>query len=142
VSDPGAKLVAAVRTQFGAYAKIESVPGASALTAGLSLAGLGFDHFLFLGFLPHKKGRQTMLKEIMASEYSVVLYESKHRIVKLLEELIAMSEKTGASLEVSVGRELTKMHESFYIGSSARVLADLNKDPNNLKGEFVVLIKK
>ncbi len=144
ISDPGSKLVSTVRREFGAElgksVLIESVPGVAALTAAVSIAGVGFDRFLFLGFLPNKKGRQTMLKEIMASEYPVILYESKHRIIKLLEELESVRGKT--ELDISVARELTKMHESFYNGTAAGVLKEIKADPNNLKGEFVVLIKK
>ncbi len=140
ISDPGSKLVSVVRKEFSDSVLIESVPGVSALTAAISIAGVGFDRFLFLGFLPNKKGRQTMLKEIMASEYPVVLYESKHRIVKLLEELEVVRGKI--ELDVSVARELTKMYESFYNGTAVSVLKEINADSNNLKGEFVVLIKK
>lgn len=140
ISDPGSKLVSVVRKEFGRDVLIESVPGVTALTAAISIAGTGFDRFLFLGFLPNKKGRQTMLREIMASEYPVVLYESKHRIIKLLEELEVARGKT--ELKVSVARELTKMYESFYSGTASSVLKEISADPNNLKGEFVVLIKK
>jgi 16S rRNA (cytidine1402-2'-O)-methyltransferase len=140
ISDPGSKLVSVVRKEFGDDVLIESVPGVAALTAAISIAGTGFDRFLFLGFLPNKKGRQTMLREIMASVYPVVLYESKHRIIKLLEELEVIRDKT--ELEVSVARELTKMYESFYNGTAVSVLKEIKADPNNLKGEFVVLIKK
>lgn len=142
ISDPGGKLVSLVREQLGASVLIESVPGASALGAAISIAGAGFDRFLFLGFLPHKKGRQTMIKEINASKHSVVIYESKHRIIKLLEELEKSNVDLSSDLEIMVARELTKMHESFYLGSPQKVLAELLKDQNNLKGEFVVLIKK
>jgi len=142
VSDPGSYLVAAVRQELGETVKIESVPGPSALTAALSLAGTGFDRFLFLGFLPHKKGRQTMLKEIFTSEYPAVVYESKHRIIKLLEELTKMGAEKRIKINVSVARELTKLHESFYVGEPDAVGEKLQADVNNLKGEFVVLIKK
>lgn len=142
ISDPGGKLVSQVREQLGESVLIESIPGASALGAAISIAGAGFDRFLFLGFLPHKKGRQTMIKEINASKYSVAIYESKHRLVKLLEELEKISVDSGSVLEIMVARELTKMHESFYIGTPREVLNVLGKDQNNFKGEFVVLIKK
>ena len=142
ISDPGGKLVSLVREQLGESILIESVPGASALGAAISIAGAGFDRFLFLGFLPHKKGRQTMIKEINASKHSVAIYESKHRIIKLLEELEKSSTESESILEIMVARELTKMHESFYVGTPQKVLAELLKAPNNLKGEFVVLIKK
>lgn len=142
ISDPGGKLVSLVREKLGESVLIESVPGASALGAAISIAGAGFDRFLFLGFLPHKKGRQTMIKEINASKHSVAIYESKHRIIKLLEELEKSNAGSDSVLEIMVARELTKMHESFYVGTPQTVLAELLKDPNNLKGEFVVLIKK
>jgi 16S rRNA (cytidine1402-2'-O)-methyltransferase len=142
VSDPGGKLVSLARQALGADLKVESVPGASALAAALSIAGAGFDRFLFLGFLPHKKGRQTMLQEIFESDYPAVVYESKHRIVKLLEELTKMSREVELPVQVIVARELTKMFENLYSGTPAEVLASLQSDANNLKGEFVVLIKK
>ena len=142
ISDPGSKLVSDVRREFGDEVRIESVPGVSALAAAVSIAGAGFDRFLFLGFLPHKKGRQTMLKEIFASDYPAVAYESKHRMAKLLEELATMSRETGIAVEVKVARELTKMFESFYSGSPEEVLAQLQADPNALKGEFVIMISK
>ncbi|MFA5184638.1 MAG: 16S rRNA (cytidine(1402)-2'-O)-methyltransferase [Patescibacteria group bacterium] len=142
ISDPGGKLVSLVRAEFGDQVLIESVPGVSALATAVSIAGAGFDRFLFLGFLPHKKGRQTMLKEIFASEYPVIIYESKHRIVKLLEELEKMSGELGTQIKVQVARELTKLHESFYHGAPAEILVKLQYEPHNLKGEFVVLINR
>jgi 16S rRNA (cytidine1402-2'-O)-methyltransferase len=146
ISDPGGKLVALVREKFAAeikvgQIKIESVPGPSALATAVSIAGAGFDRFLFLGFLPHKKGRQTMLKEISASAYPVLVYESKHRIVKLLEELEKFNEGI-KPYQLTVCRELTKMFESVYQGQAAEILAELLKDANNLKGEFVVIITR
>ena len=142
ISDPGGKLISLVRAELGSDVIIESVPGVSALATAVSIAGVGFDRFLFLGFLPHKKGRQTMLKEIFASEYPAIVYESKHRIIKLLEELAKMSGEEKQPLSVMVARELTKLHESFYAGGPEEILSELQKDPNNLKGEFVVLINK
>lgn len=147
ISDPGGKLVSMVRAEFKviedaeSLVKIESVPGPAALTTAVSISGAGLDRFLFLGFLPNKKGRQTMLKEISASDYPVIVYESKHRIVKLLEELEKFNENK-KPYEVTVCRELTKMFESLYEGGASDILEKLMKDPNNLKGEFVVIIKK
>jgi 16S rRNA (cytidine1402-2'-O)-methyltransferase len=108
------------------------------LTAALSIAGIPADKFVFLGFLPHKKGRQTLIKKIILSEWPVVLYESKYRITKLMEEL--MSATAEAPKKIIVGRELTKMFESVYRGSPETVLEELKKDAHNLKGEFVVII--
>ena len=111
VSDPGARLVAAVREQLP-EATIEAIPGPSALTAALSIAGLSSDQFLFLGFLPHKKGRQTALKDIAHCTFPVVLYESPHRILKLLTELGKFAPKS----RVTIARELTKIHEEVLVG--------------------------
>ncbi|MBN2854531.1 16S rRNA (cytidine(1402)-2'-O)-methyltransferase [Patescibacteria group bacterium] len=142
ISDPGSKLVSLVREEIGEQVLIESVPGVSALTTAISIAGAGFDRFLFLGFLPHKKGRQTMLKEVFKSEYPSALYESKHRVLKLMDELAIMSLEFKIKLKISLARELTKMHESFYEGSLEEIKEILLSNPNNQKGEFVVLIKK
>lgn len=111
------------------------IPGPSALTTALSIAGVSVDEFLFLGFLPHKKGRQTLLKEIATSKRSVVLYESKYRIVKLLEEL---EQHECGDRGIVVCRELTKKFETVYRGRVAEVAARLNAQ--QLKGEFVVII--
>ena len=133
ISDPGARLVAAVRV---AGYRVDAIPGASALTAALSIAGLESDAFVFIGFLPHKKGRQTALKEIVARDMPTVLYESPHRILKLLKEL----ETVGIEC-VSIGRELTKMHEEFIVGTPAELAASLEKR-GAVRGEFVVIVHR
>jgi len=132
ISDPGGKLVAAAVAQGH---RVEVVPGPSALTAAVSLAGLAMDRFLFLGFLPHKKGRQTLLKKIAESEYPVVLYESVHRINKLLSELNQLSPLS----QLIVCRELTKKFETVYRGTAVAVSQQLK--PTETKGEFVVIIE-
>ena len=132
ISDPGARLVARVREQLP-EAIIEAIPGASALTATLSIAGMDTATFTFLGFLPHKKGRQTALKEIMTSEIPVVLYESPHRIEKLLKELEGVS-------RVTIARELTKIHEEVVSGTPGEVLAHFAEHPDTIRGEFVVIV--
>src|SRR3989344_8102115 len=118
ISDPGARLVACVREHVKHsvfdMVHIEAIPGPSALTAVLSIAGLDATGFTFLGFLPHKKGRQTALKKITAmvrkdspqGGMPVVLYESPHRILKLLKEL-SLHDRA----RVTLARELTKIHE-------------------------------
>lgn len=138
ISDPGSALVEVVRKECGSEVNIESVPGPSALGAALSIAGVGCDRFLFLGFLPHKKGRQTMLKEIVASDYPAVVYESKHRVEKLLKELIALE----VNFQVTICRELTKKFESVYKGTPEEMLNIFTEDEDMGKGEFVVIIKK
>ena len=133
VSDPGARLVSLIRANGGIT--IEAIPGASALTAALSIAGLDSDAFTFLGFLPHKKGRQTALKKIASSEIPVVLYESPHRILKLLKELDAVVPKS----RVTVARELTKVHEEVVAGTPKEVAESLEKR-KAVRGEFVVIV--
>ncbi|MBI2612493.1 16S rRNA (cytidine(1402)-2'-O)-methyltransferase [Candidatus Kaiserbacteria bacterium] len=133
VSDPGARLVAKVREELP-ETKIEAVPGPSALTAALSIAGVPVDEFVFLGFLPHKKGRQTALKKIAASEIPVVLYESPHRILKLLQEL----EKVSPKRHIVVARELTKIHEEVLSGTPGE-LAQVIKARRKDRGEFVLI---
>lgn len=142
ISDPGATLTAAVRAEFGVEAKIEGIPGASAIITALSISGWPVDRFSFLGFLPHKKGRQTMIKEILAIDYPVAVYESKHRIVKLMEELDLFSSEAKINLQIMLGRELTKMFESCYFGSPKELASQLKTDADMSKGEFVVLIRK
>ena len=131
ISDPGARLVNLVRE---AGAKIETIPGASALTAAISISGLPLEHFLFLGFLPHKKGRQTAIKKIASSEVPVVLYESTHRIIKLLGEL----EQAVPQANVTIARELTKLHEEVISGTPLTLLERLKK--GEIRGEFVVIV--
>ena len=133
ISDPGARLVTQVRAQLPGV-EIEAIPGPSALTAALSIAGLDTTEFTFLGFLPHKKGRQTALKRVAAGKTPVMLYESPHRILKLLEELSKVS-------RVIVARELTKIHEEVVTGTPREVLAHFTSHPDTVRGEFVVIVE-
>lgn len=135
ISDPGARLVAHVREKMP-NAVIEAIPGPSALTTALSIAGIDTDKFTFLGFLPHKKGRQTALKEIAKSDIPVVLYESPHRVLKLLKELEAFEVS-----RVTIVRELTKIHEEVMSGTPDGLLAHFTKHPGTVRGEFVVIIQ-
>ena len=134
ISDPGSRLVAHVRERLP-EAIIEAIPGPSALTAALSIAGLSTDKFLFLGFLPHKKGRQTALKEIAQCTVPVVLYESPHRILKLLAEL----GKFAPQCRVTIARELTKVHEEVLVGGPLELAERLEKK-KGVRGEFVVIV--
>lgn len=134
ISDPGTRLVALVRAELPS-ATIEAIPGASALTAALSISGIDTEHFTFLGFLPHKKGRQTALKALAESDIPVVLYESPHRIEKLLEELSELNVS-----HVVIARELTKMHEEILSGTPAELLAHFAAYPDTVRGEFVVIV--
>ncbi len=134
ISDPGSRLVGFVRAGYP-EAVIEAIPGASALTAALSISGVNAEQFTFLGFLPHKKGRQTALKKIAASEYPIVLYESPHRILKLLGELSALNIP-----RVVIGRELTKMHEEVLSGTPSELASQL-QEKDAVRGEFVVIVQ-
>jgi 16S rRNA (cytidine1402-2'-O)-methyltransferase len=135
ISDPGARLVAYVN-ECAPEVRIEGIPGASALTTAVSVAGLDAAGFTFLGFLPHKKGRQTALQRITESELPVVLYESPHRIEKLLTELAEL-----AVARVVVARELTKIHEEVVADSPRELLAYFKANPEHVRGEFVVIVE-
>lgn len=135
ISDPGARLVAQVK-RSDLFTKIEAIPGPSALTAALSIAGINVAEFTFLGFLPHKKGRQTVLKKLVTSQIPVVLYESPHRILKLLNELVQHQVS-----HISIARELTKIHEEVISGSPSELLEHFATHSSAVRGEFVVIIE-
>jgi len=132
ISDPGASFVAKVLATYGNDAKVIPIPGASAMSTLVSVADAPMRHFVFLGFLPKKKGKQTMLKEIAASSYPVMFFESPHRIIKTLKELRSLGE-----FSLIVGRELTKTFETIYRGGSEEVIERLEKE--GVRGEFTVL---
>ena len=134
ISDPGARLVAHVREQLPEI-KIEAIPGPSAITAALSIAGIDSCGFIFIGFLPHKKGRQTALKKIAENEMPTVLYESPHRILKLLKELENIH-----SSRVIIAREITKIHEEIISGTPDELIRHFNDCPDTIRGEFVVIV--
>jgi len=134
LADPGGKLVAEVLSRD---INIVPIPGPSALATALSVAGMQVDEFHFYGFLPHKKGRQTKLKEIIASSVASVLYESVHRIEKLLKQLMEFGI---GQRQVVLVRELTKKFETIYRGTAEQVLEQLQA--GQIKGEFVVIIDK
>lgn len=137
VSDPGNELVRSVRDVLRDEVIIEAIPGPTALTAALSIAGMPTHEFTFLGFLPHKKGRQTRFKEIAESERAIVFYESPHRILKALQSLTEVLEETR---KISVLRELTKMHESVVEGTAQEVATYFEEHSGEVRGEFVVIV--
>ena len=138
VSDPGVFLVSYLREKFGNELQIVPIPGASALTAALSVIPVPEGRFTFIGFLPHKKGRQTLIKEMSNFEYATICYESSHRILKLLKEL----EEFFPNARVWIGRELTKQFEEILEGTSTELFALLTEKPEKQKGEFVVVVSK
>lgn len=136
ISDPGALLVSVVREALPDI-KIEAVPGPSALTAALSVAGVPASEFLFLGFLPHKKGRETLFKEIEESKRTVVFYESPHRILKTFK---ALANYDTIYRTITTARELTKIHEEVKSGSVLELLEYFTKNSEKVRGEFVVIV--
>jgi len=161
VSDPGVFLVATVRRELPEVV-IDAIPGASALAATFSIAGISGNSFVFLGFVPQKKGRETFFKNLAEYEMPVMFYESVHRIMKTLESLrkeftVAESpeeaassseegdeeesaEETERTCTVTIAREITKMHEEIVQGSPEEVWQYFTNNPDHVRGEFVVLI--
>jgi 16S rRNA (cytidine1402-2'-O)-methyltransferase len=135
ISDPGVQLIEKIREKIP-DTKIHTVPGASALTAAISISGAPTARFQFLGFLPHKKGRETLFKEISKSEETVIFYESPHRIMKTLESLVVHAPEKN----ITIARELTKIYENVVIGKPAEVLAHYDENQEEIRGEFVVIV--
>ena len=129
ISDPGEWLIAQA---IEGGIEIESIPGASASISALVLSGLPTAEFSFYGFLPHKKGRQTKLKEVAQESKTVIIYESPFRIKKLLLELLEFC----GDRNVSVSRELTKKFEETYRGKISEIMKEIKE-----KGEFVVIME-
>ncbi len=136
ISDPGVFLVDLVRKNLPT-ATIEAIPGASAVTAAFSIAGISGNEFLFLGFIPQKKGRETFFKNLSTYEMPVMFYESTHRIMKTLE---AFPKYLKEDAVIVIGRELTKLHEEVVRGNSEEVLKYFNENPDHIRGEFVVIV--
>ncbi len=135
ISDPGAMLVSQIKKELPDV-QVIPMPGAAAVITALSASGLPTHEFTFLGFLPHKKGRETLFKEIAQSERTMVFYESPHRILKTLEAL----NKFCPDKKVCIARELTKIYEEFKNGSANELLEYLTQNPVKQKGEFTVLV--
>ena len=134
ISDPGYLLV---RACIERGIEVECLPGATAFVPALVVSGLPSDRFVFEGFLPVKKGRQTKLQAIAASDYTTILYESPHRIVKTLEQL---AEYLGADTPVAAVRETTKRYEEVVRGSLTEVIAHFTA--HEPRGEFVLIVGK
>ena len=129
ISDPGSKLISYLVVQSPGL-DIVPIPGSSAVTAAASISEFPMNKFTFLGFPPHKKGRQKFFKEISEYKYPVIIYESPYRILKTLKEL---SELNG--FDIVVGRELTKKFETIYRGKIKDIIKQIKP-----KGEFVIVI--
>lgn len=136
ISDPGVLLVDRVRNELPGVSVV-ALPGSSALTAALSASGISSAQFTFYGFLPHKKGRETLFKEIAESERTSVLYESVHRIEKTLESLASLV----GDRRVAIARELTKLHEEVVRGTAEEVKGYFETNKDHIRGEFVVIVE-
>lgn len=133
ISDPGFLLV---RECLEKDIEIECLPGPVALIPALVASGFPCDRFVFEGFLPHKKGRQTRFKELAEEKRTIVLYESPHRLVKCLDQI---AEFLGEERKVCVARELTKFYEEFRRGSALEIKKHFESHPP--KGEIVIVIE-
>ena len=131
ISDPGYSLItAAVRAGI----RVEPLPGASAVIAALQAAGVATHKFTFYGFIPHKKGRQTLLGILGTADHTAVVYESPHRLLKTLTALLEYSDR-----HVVVAKELTKLHEEFVRGTPQEVYDNFTARAA-VKGEYVIIV--
>lgn len=131
ISDPAYKLVKeAIRNDI----PISPIPGATAVVPAIIASGLPTDKFFFIGFLPQKKGRKKLLESLKDFPYTMVIYESVHKLEKTLKELA----NTFGNRYICIAREITKMHESFYRGFIENIIQKMDSIP--LKGEFVLVI--
>ncbi len=132
ISDPGFLLV---RACLGEGIKLECLPGSTAFVPALVKSGFPTDRFVFEGFLPHKKGKQTLLEKLSQEDRTIVLYESPHRLEKTLIQMIPFF---GEDRRVSVSRELTKIHEETFTASLKDAIAHFSSQ--KVKGEIVIVI--
>lgn len=133
ISDPGFLLV---RAAIKEGLPVSCLPGATAFVPALAASGLPTDRFVFEGFLPVKKGRQTRLKGLATEERTIILYESPYRLLKTLDELISIM---GADRQASVSREISKLFEEHVRGSLAELKTHF--ETHTLKGEFVICVQ-
>ena len=133
ISDPGF-LIARACLQAGSL--IKCLPGPTAFVPALVKSGLAADRFTFEGFLPHKKGRQTMLKKLVEEERTMIFYESPHRLLKTLTQF---AEYFGAERKASVSRELTKLYEETANGTVGSLIQHFSS--KDVKGEIVVVVE-
>jgi len=133
ISDPWFVLI---RACLDVGIQIVPIPGASAVVTALSASGMNAHHFLYLGFLPIKKWRQTCLKNLIGKKQTVVIYESVHRILKTLHEF---SVYFWHDTQAVIARELTKKFETFHRGTFQELYTFFSQNPQQVKGEFVII---
>lgn len=131
ISDPGYILI---KRAIDENIQVIPIPGPTAFVSALVVSGLPMDEFVFVGFLPHKKGRKTKLQKLAQEERTIILYESPHRLLKTLNEILEVF----GDREIAVAKELTKVHEEIFRGKVSEVLNKLT--PDKIKGEFVIVI--
>ena len=149
ISDPGSLLIKKIyeakkenddiSTSSMTNIQIKVVPGPTALTSSFSLSGLTGNEFVFFGFLPHKKGRETIFKEVLNNERVSIFYESVHRFEKAIDSLEKILSE---DREVVVCREITKLHEQVVKGNIGEVKEYFAKNKDKVRGEFVILVDK
>jgi 16S rRNA (cytidine1402-2'-O)-methyltransferase len=133
IADPGYRLIASCRT---AGVSVVPIPGASALIAALSVSGVATDRFTFEGYLPSRaKARSDLLKSLAGEQRTMVCYETPHRLVAALNDLVKVF---GGERPLVVAREMTKIHEEFFLGSADDAVAHFSRRP--VKGEVVLVI--
>jgi 16S rRNA (cytidine1402-2'-O)-methyltransferase len=148
ISDPGNMLIAKL---LNCQIAVIPIPGSSSLTALASAAGIDMQKFVYFGFPPHKKGRETFFKEVANFKIPVIYFESPHRVIKNLELLSVIASEAKQSRDchglrprkdthVIIGRELTKMFEEIIRGNVEEVLGYFEKNPGKIKGEFVIIV--
>ena len=137
ISDPGVLLMANVKKFFGEKVSVVPIPGPSALISALSASGISSAEFVFLGFLPHKKGRETLFAEIANSKRVIVFYESVHRLLKTLASL---KNYLTDEREIVVAREISKQFEEFISGNASYLYDYFNNQKEKQRGEFVVIV--
>lgn len=138
ISDPGSLFIHEFRKEYP-QSTIVPIPGASAIVSALSVSGFPGNHFEFLGFVPHKKGRQTLFQKIAETDHTIVLYESPHRVLKTLQSLVsALAQQPDRHL--MIGREMTKQFEEYPVGTAQELLRYFEKQPDKVRGEFVIVI--
>jgi 16S rRNA (cytidine1402-2'-O)-methyltransferase len=133
ISDPGFLLV---RACIEAGIAVECLPGATAFVPALVSSGLPSDRFVFEGFLPHKKGRQKRIQSMAESPYTIILYESPHRLLKTLGQLASI---IGPDRKAVVARELSKIHEEILRGTLGSLTEEISQ--REVKGELVILVE-
>ena len=132
ISDPGFLIA---RECIAHNIEVECLPGATAFVPAIVQSGLPCSSFYFYGFLPHKKGKETLLKRVKEMDETVIFYESPHRLVKTLEKMV---EIIGGERQISISKEISKMYAFTFRGTIAEALAHFSK--SEVKGEFVMII--